>query len=464
MLGALVLSLTAMVSCDDELPPVQDDVESDPDVCAIVDCEPEPDVPEVDEPDPGPDTRVDDDQCELKWSYTRPEGGVTSHPLVSEGGLVTITAGNTLRRIALDGSESEVCGAPFVLSGEQLGTPSQDLDGKIWVGTASGKLVVVNRKCEMADDPIDVELACIGSPTECSALVADSIPRAIREAPAHSDGWIYVLDEQPALHRISEAGDYGNFFISTDEHLPVATTVIATAPGGASYVAFPTRHTVAFVKASNHAKVWTWEETVEEGGAERQITAPLALTSDGKVLAIGAEVAGDTHTGHQLYRLVVDVQAKQGWVDDGFPIALDLPLDTIHGLVVGADESIYAATRAHGVIRFDKAGQEQWRFIGDEESLRVTTVPTLGDDAALYFTAEPHHVYGVDTDGNRIFRHVASGELRTTSPAIRDDGMVIVHFGTDLQAWRCPTSGLANSSWPRYQRNNRNSGNQKESN
>jgi len=130
--------------------------------------------------------------------------------------------------------------------------------------------------------------------------------------------------------------------------------------------------------------------------------------------------------------------------------------------VIGPNESIYLAMAANGVMKLDPQGNILWKFIGDAESLRVTSVPSIADDGSVFLTAEPHFVYGVDGLGNRIFRYAPpeGGELETTSPAISKTGTVLVHVGTELKAWTCPgVSSLAVSSWPRYQRNNRNSGN-----
>ncbi len=419
------------------------------------------DTTDEDVDDTGDDTgEPDNDQCTLDWAYSKPEGGVASHPIVSDG-IATIVAGDTLRRIGKNGTTDPICDKPAVVPGEKLGTPAQDDSGNFWVGTTSGKLVRINKKCQVTDT-IDIEEAC---GADCNELVKDGTPHAVREAPAlGTNAHVYVLDQQPVLHKFNGDGDYIVPFVTLDERKRDAAPIYITPQdGGEAYVAFATMHTVAAVKAQNHVELWTFDAFVDDP-ADLEITSTMAVTQEGKVVFVGAKVAGSAHDEHKLYRLTAAGEAKEGVVDNGFPIALDLPLDTIHALVIAADESIYAATQAHGVIKFDKTGTELWRFIGDEESLRATTVPTLGDDGALYFTAEPHFFFGVDANGVRIARHEATGDLETTSPAVRGDGKVLVHFGTELRAYTCPTKGLQNSSWPRYQRNNRNSGNLQEIN
>ncbi|MFT7626149.1 MAG: hypothetical protein ACI9WU_005344, partial [Myxococcota bacterium] len=298
----VVAILTAWAGCDDELDPIADTLLED--VCGIIDCDGDPDVAEVVEDNgPPPKEVVDADQCDLAWSYTRPEGGIPSHPLVSDGNLNTIVAGSTLRRLTEAGAEAEICTAPFVLAGEQLGTPSQGTDQRFWMGTASGQLVRVNKKCEQIDEVIDIEQACVTA-KNCNTNIEDGVPHAVREAPAHGGDKIYVLDDQPVLHRFTSAGDYDGSFISTDSSRRGATAVYVAPQGeGEPFVAFPTTRSVIAVKAANHAQLWKWDPFVEQVEPAREVTTPLAVTSGGRLLFVGATVAGDTHKDHMLYRL-----------------------------------------------------------------------------------------------------------------------------------------------------------------
>jgi hypothetical protein len=288
---------------------------------------------------------------------------------------------------------------------------------------------------------------------------------------------VYVLDERPSLHRLLDlpTGPHHEWWhFAADDPSPTANTVFVG--GDDPFLAFPTRKTVVAVQASGSSR-WVWKELKNEPAVDWEITTSMAVTSAGKLLFVVGEVQGDSHTNLKLYRLLGTSPDKEGRIDEGFPKALGckigapagckgLPQDTPAGLAVGTDESIYVATSAHGVLKLDSAGNELWRFIGDEESMRVSAVPTVGDDGVMYFTGEPHFFYGVDTEGNRIHRFVvpSAGVLAGTSPAIRDDGAVLVHLGTSLYAFQCTSTALSESAWPRYQRNNRSGGNLHEKN
>lgn len=455
VLGAVTLASISGLGCDDEV-----ELEPAPDIgpdwdglFAGKDDGPELPAP----PDLGPDVGPPDkDQCTLKWAFERPEGGIPSHPTVDSEGTTTLVAGNTLRRVSKDGTEATICAAPFVAPGEILRSPVQSQNEFFYVGTESGKLFSVSRKCAekwMMD--VTAEFAKVKP--EYAAK-----PGPIRQAPAF-DGLsdtLFVLDGRPVLHAVRDLGDdwdYAWRYISDDEPLRGAAPVYVG--GDDAFVAFPTRQRITAVKPTG-SKLWTFENETPE----REITSSLALTVDGKVLFVSGTVVGETYDDLRLYRLLPTSPSKSAIIDDGFPQTLDLHTDSVTGIVVGPDESIYLATVAHGVLKLNAAGEEEWRFVGDEESLRVTSVPALGDDGALYLMAEPHFFYAVGQDGERIFRFATpeGGELESTSPAIRNDGTVLVHIGTQLRAYTCPSTGLSDSSWPRYQRNNRNSGNLQE--
>jgi hypothetical protein len=199
------------------------------------------------------------------------------------------------------------------------------------------------------------------------------------------------------------------------------------------------------------------------------ITSPLAVDSDGAVIFAVGDVKADHFENLYLVKLLSDgTPSKSAIVAPGYPIPFPsiITLDTVHGLALGSDDSVYVGMALNGLMRMSATGEVLWKFIGDEESLRVSSVPTVADNGSVFITAEPHFIYGVDKDGNRIFRYEppAGGELETTSPVIRNDGKILVNLGTELKAWSCPNvTGLAASSWPRYQRNNRNGGNLQES-
>lgn len=410
--------------------------------------------------DDGPEVVVvDNDQCTLSWEQTRPSGGVASHPAVEADGVITVTAGSQMWRYDSTGSSTVICPAPFEAAGENFGTPSVDGDGATYIGTKTGKVFAVTRKClpkTKWSAPAKLAgkdgAACKHNPD--NPVLCDGEVFGISSAPVLTSKHLWVLDDRPTLHKITKAeGAYLANFITVDEPLPGAAAVFVDT-GASRFIAFPTKHSV-IARQETAGPAFTFDAFEDTG---REVTTPLAVTKDGKLVFVGGKPEGSAHIEIALYRLKAEPDGKKAVIDDGFPKAIDLPLDTIHGIVIGADESVYAATESHGLVKYDSEGVEQWRFIGDNVSLRLSSVPALANNN-VFITAEPNLVYGVDLDGNRIFERESSN-AQTTSPAITEDGTVIVHYGTKILALKCKgTTGLADSGWPRYQRNNRNTGN-----
>ena len=448
LLPILVVSSLAWTGCDDELPAAPPDTQG-PNYAEIFGTDRD-DGPEIAEaPDVSAPVDVpSDDQCTPRWSFVRTEGGVAGHVAVDPSGATTLVAGSSVRRVKLNGQEDTTC-TPYHATGEQLGSPALSTAGLVFLGSSTGRLHALTTKCKAKWPPLTL-----------------SAVDPVREAPAlappvrGNETVLYVLDTRPALHRVTDLGnqpthDWPHYV--DDDALEGAAPIYSG--GDNPFVVFPSRRMVTAV-GPNGARRWQLDIFRGEGD-EREVTSALAMTADRRVLFAAGRRFGDTFRELALYRLVPDTASTEAVVDAGYPIDIGIVQDTVTGIVLGPNGGIVLATLGHGIVKLDPDGKELWRFVGDEESLRVRGVPALGNDGSAYFMAEPHLFVAVDTDGHRIFRFTdpTQGELRTTSPAIHSDGTVLVHFGVNLLAYRCTASDLANSSWPRYQRNNRSTGN-----
>ena len=298
---AICLVALAALACDDELPPPPEDTKPiDYDgLFASDDGTPPPEII-----DTSPDTPpVSKDQCDLAWAFERPEGGLPSHPLVDPNGVVAIAAGDTLRRIDLNGQEASVCDEPFRAPGETLGTPSQNKDGSFLVGTGSGKLLSIDRKCN--------ERWKVDINEEFGKLYPDfqGSNSGIWQAPAWngesgSDAIAFVLDERPVLHQVRDLGtayEYRAPYILGDERLRGGAPVYVG--GDNPFVVVPTQRTVTAVKVSG-SLLWSFTDFKEDQAVERHITSTLALTSDRRILFVGGEAAGDSYKNLMLYRVL----------------------------------------------------------------------------------------------------------------------------------------------------------------
>jgi large repetitive protein len=128
----------------------------------------------------------------------------------------------------------------------------------------------------------------------------------------------------------------------------------------------------------------------------------------------------------------------------------------------------------------------------------IISSPVIGDDGTIYVGSSDRHMYAINSDGSLKWKYNTTETFSSASPAIADDGTIFIGSGTNLFAinsegkldWKIKTvaeysspiiandgtvyiggwqssfkaifthkSGLANSPWPCFQRNQRNSGN-----
>ena len=121
------------------------------------------------------------------------------------------------------------------------------------------------------------------------------------------------------------------------------------------------------------------------------ITSPLAVDSDGAVIFAVGDVKADHFENLYLVKLLSDgTPSKSAIVAPGYPIPFPsiITLDTVHGLALGSDDSVYVGMALNGLMRMSATGEVLWKFIGDEESLRVSSAPTVADNGSVFITAD----------------------------------------------------------------------------
>lgn len=101
------------------------------------------------------------------------------------------------------------------------------------------------------------------------------------------------------------------------------------------------------------------------------------------------------------------------------------------------------------------AGIQKWAF---ETRGVVRSSPAVSADGTIYFGSEDKSLYAVAAHGTKRWEFATAGAIRSP-PAIGADGTVyIVSADGNLYAIK-GTAGLANSPWPKYRGNLRNTGN-----
>jgi outer membrane protein assembly factor BamB len=209
-------------------------------------------------------------------------------------------------------------------------------------------------------------------------------------------------------------------------------------------------------------------EFLFDSETEVSLTSP-AIDSDG-VIYFGAEEFVDPYGGF-VYAVYPNGTKKWRHVVEGnWRRIRSSP-------AIGADGTIYVGTTGTAPptsIKFlalnHDDGTLKWTFEtpapGQYAAPDIECSPALGEDGTIYFSSMGN-LYVLDPDGNELWTLGFSGMAHWVSPALLDDGrLYTVKWTTSEQQEHCSalwaiqtlSLGLADSPWPKFRRNNRNTG------
>ena len=122
---------------------------------------------------------------------------------------------------------------------------------------------------------------------------------------------------------------------------------------------------------------------------------------------------------------------------------------------IGQDGTIYVGSYDYNLYALSPDGTLKWRFqTGDW----IDSSPAIGQDGTIYVGSWDRYLYALSPDGTLNWRF-QTGDWILSSPAIGQDGTIYV--GSDdgnLYAIASDSKGLANSPWPKFRSNLRNTG------
>jgi len=121
---------------------------------------------------------------------------------------------------------------------------------------------------------------------------------------------------------------------------------------------------------------------------------------------------------------------------------------------IGADGTIYVGSWDDKIYAVNPDGTKKWEFqTGDN----VESSPTVGTDGTVYVGSFDHKLYAINPDGTKKWEFQTGHAITHSSPAIGTDGTIYVgsHDGK-LYAIYSESFGLAESSWPKFCKNNNN--------
>ena len=142
--------------------------------------------------------------------------------------------------------------------------------------------------------------------------------------------------------------------------------------------------------------------------------------------------------------------------DGSFKWKYDTGGDVKSSPAIGSDGTIYVGSDSDKLYAIHPDGSLKWNYTTEGN---VHSSPALGADGTIYVGSKDDHLYAINPDGSLKWKFKGGGEI-SSSPAIGDDGRIYVGCGDGkLYAIHSDSPGLANSPWPKFHRNNQNTGN-----
>jgi len=119
--------------------------------------------------------------------------------------------------------------------------------------------------------------------------------------------------------------------------------------------------------------------------------------------------------------------------------------------VIGSDGTIYGGSDK--LYAVNPNGTKKWEF---ETSGVFSSSPAIGSDGTIFIGSRDSTFYAVNPDGTEKWSFKTGGSV-FSSPAVGNDGAVYFGSGdSTLYAICSESSGLADSPWPKYGKNNQN--------
>ena len=201
-----------------------------------------------------------------------------------------------------------------------------------------------------------------------------------------------------------------------------------------------------------------WEAHLDH---DYEMTFGCPAIDDDGVLYVGSE----THEGGGIYAFDPQGTKKWKYVVEGPRIVRSSP-------AIGPDGTIYVGTQSGPdgtslLLALDPSGNKKWAY--QLEHLHVTgddlySSPSVGADGMIYFGAETGFFYALRPDGTLAWKTDPQTAFNWGSAAIVSDGTAYIggisgpNYAGRLCALRTSSLGYAQTPWPRFRHENRNSG------
>jgi outer membrane protein assembly factor BamB len=252
---------------------------------------------------------------------------------------------------------------------------------------------------------------------------------SISSSPAiGSDGTIYVGSNDGYLYAINPNGSEKWKYQTGDSNNPV----VAIGSDGTIYVGSYDGYLYAI--NPNGSEKWKFQ-------TGDSIYSSPAIDSDGTIY-VGS---------NDGYLYAINSNGSEKW-----KYQLQIGSWIASSPTIGSDGTIYVGSNDGYLYAINSNGSEKWKYqTGDW----IYSSPAIDSDGTIYVGSYDGYLYVINPDGSLKWKY-ETGRVYYSSPAIGDDGTIYV--GTDdgyLYAIQGESEGLADEPWPKFGKNNRNTGN-----
>ncbi len=381
---------------------------------------------------PEPSTRLD-------WEYNTESAMYYSSPAIGDSGTIYIGTGYWL----LYSGERENRGLYAINSDGTLSwyypidaevfSPVVGADETIYVQDYANNLYAIHS---------DGTLSWKHETTEQSSNVGCATPAI------GSDGTIYMAGYNKTLYAINPDGSLRWTYMPTS-----GGGVLRTSPAiGSNGIIYVAMGYILYAVDSEGNLEWS----CSMGGVSDVFSSP-AIDSAGNIY-----VGGEGSSGADLsYVFSVSPEGTVNW---SYEISGDRPVRS--SPAIDSDGNIYVGTKAGDVnaevLALDSAGNLLWSYEMTQADQDIYVSPAIGADGTIYVGDEWGIITALNSDGTVKWQYQNNdgGAFNWSSPAIASDGTLYIGntYGGRLFAIDTTSLGLADSAWPKFHRNNKNTG------
>jgi outer membrane protein assembly factor BamB len=121
---------------------------------------------------------------------------------------------------------------------------------------------------------------------------------------------------------------------------------------------------------------------------------------------------------------------------------------------INQDGTIYFGANDKNLYALNSDGSLKWQY---KTRSSIYSSPTIGSDGSIYFGSKDDYLYGLNSDGSLKWRYEFVRDI-VSSPTIGSDGTIYFGSGDEFFYAIYGTDQLANTPWPKYRHDLRNSG------